>query len=50
LRARPVAAERSHRRWRSLPPRPHERAEDHGQASPGSQVRVIERRLEEGDS
>ena len=49
LRARPVAAERSHPRWRSLPQRPHERAEDHGQApnaagypSPGSQVRVIE--------
>ena len=50
-RARPVAAERSHPRWRSLPQRPHERAEDHGQAlcpdaagypSPGSQVREIE--------
>jgi hypothetical protein len=28
--ARPVAADRSHPRWRSLPQRPHERAEDHG--------------------
>ena len=47
-----MAAERSHPKWRSLSQRPHERAEDHGQAlcpdaagypSPGSQVRVIER-------
>jgi hypothetical protein len=30
LRARPVAAERSRPTWRSLPQRPHERADDHG--------------------
>ena len=30
----PVAAERSHSRWRSLPQRPHERAENHGTIRP----------------
>ena len=32
----PVAAERSHPRWRSLPQRPHERAENHGTTRPVS--------------
>jgi hypothetical protein len=32
LHARPVAAERSRPRWRSLPQGPHERAEDDGNA------------------
>jgi hypothetical protein len=44
LRARPVAAERSHPRWRSLPQRPHERADRapavHRRAAAGLRTRT----------